>query len=290
MTRTRLCRVSRAAARVLRRRLVPGLYVLLSMAGAVQAGPPTHLRAPPDLADKVGVSQKLGARIPLDTTFRDAGGKSVQLRDLLQGRPTLLVPGYFGCINLCSVIRSGVAKSIAASGLAPGKQFNVVLVSIDPGESSATAHTAQHNDAQMHAGADVSRWHYLTGSRQASRALMQAIGYRYYHDSRNGQYDHDAAIVLLTSEGRISQYLFGVKFAPETLRLALVQASHGSIGSVVDHFLLLCCNYDPSTGRYSLVIHRVMQILGVLTVLLLLGVVAFFLRIEKRRRRRGEDA
>ncbi|HET6586373.1 MAG TPA: SCO family protein [Oleiagrimonas sp.] len=264
---------------------IVGLLVCLMVAAAhVSARQTTHLRAPPHLLDKIGFVQKLDAQVPLHTTFRNAHGAQVRLGDLLDGKPTLLVPGYFSCINLCSIVRTGVANAVAASGLAPGKQFNVVLVSINPKDTPRTAATTQTNDAVGHRDAHVPRWHYLVGSRQASEALMRSIGFRYLFDKRNGQYDHDAGIVLLTPQGKVSQYLFGVKFAPETLRLGLVHASHGKIGNLVDHFLLLCCNYDPSTGRYSLVIHRVMQLLGVLTALLLVGVVTYLLRREKRAR------
>jgi protein SCO1/2 len=266
-------------------RIVIGLLtcMMATTSGAI-AGQPTHLRAPPHLLDKVGFVQKLGAQVPLQTTFRNASGARVRLGDLLDGKPTLLVPGYFSCINLCSIVRTGVANAVAASGLAPGRQFNVVLVSINPDDTPRTAATTRTNDAVGHRDAHVPRWHYLVGSRQASAALMRSIGFRYFFDKRNGQYDHDAGIVLLTPQGKVSQYLFGVKFAPETLRLGLVHASHGKIGTFVDHFLLLCCNYDPSTGRYSLVIHRVMQLLGCLTVVLLVGLVMYLRRREKQAR------
>lgn len=266
-----------------------GLLACMMVATAsAMAGQPTHLRAPPDLLNKVGFVQKLGAQVPLHTMFRNVSGARVSLGDVLNGKPTLLVPGYFSCINLCSIVRTGVANAVAASGLAPGKQFNVVLVSINPDDTPRAAATTQKNDAVGHRNAHVPRWHYLTGTSTASAALMHSIGFRYFFDKRNGQYDHDAGIVLLTPQGKVSQYLFGVKFAPETLRLGLVQASNGKIGNFVDHFLLLCCNYDPSTGRYSLVIHRVMQFLGVLTVLLLVGLVVYLRRREKRLREGDE--
>lgn len=264
--------------------LLAGTGMLCAVAGA---GEPTHLRAPPDLLQKVGFTQKLGAQVPLDTVFRNTQGQRVRLGDVVGDRPTLLVPGYFSCVNLCGVVRSAVASAVAASGLAPGRQFNVILVSIDPDDGHRSAATTQQNDAAGHADAYVPRWHYLTGSGDASAVLMRAVGFRYLFDQRNGQYDHDAGIVLLTPQGRVSQYLFGVRFDPETLRLALVHASDGRIGNVVDHFLLLCCDYDPSTGRYSLVIHRVMQLLGLLTVVSLLLLIMWLRHREKRRDREG---
>lgn len=264
--------------------LVVMLVVMAMLAGAtVHAGAPTTLRAPPGLLTKVGFDQNLGAQIPLHTLFRQADGRTVQLGDLLNDKPTVLVPGYFSCTNLCSVVRSGVAHAVAGSGLKPGTQFNLVLVSIDPADTPKTASMAQHQDIASHHDASVQHWQYLTGTSAASEALMRSIGFRYFHDVRNGQYDHDAGIVLLSPGGRITQYLFGVQFAPETLRLALVDASHGTIGNVIDHFLLLCCNYDPSTGRYSMVIHRVMQVLGIATVITLLLLILLLRRSELRR-------
>ena len=254
----------------------------------------TSVRAPPHLLQRVDFRQNLGAQAPLGLTFRNARGRNVSLRDAINGKPTLLVPGYFDCPNLCSIVRTGVANAVAASGFMPGKQFNVVLVSINPRETPSTARSAQAVDEKAHPSAHVDGWEYLTGAQAESAALMHAIGFQYFYDPRNGQYDHAAGIVLLTPRGKVAQYLFGVKFAPETLRLSLVNASHGQIGTVVDRLLLLCCNYDASTGRYSLTIHRVMQFLGVLTVLVLAALIALLLRSERRRtarlRREQQDA
>lgn len=259
--------------------------LIIAVSACAHGSEPGGLRAPPGLLDKVGFEQRIGAQVPLDLAFNDAAGRPVQLRDLLGDRPTVLVPGYFGCTNICSVVRSGVAQAVARAGLKPGEQFNVVLVSIDPHETPATAATAKRNDATMHADASIGQWHYLTGTRAASEALMRAIGFSYYFDKRNGQYDHDAGIVLLSPQGRVTQYLFGVSFVPQTLRLAVIDASHGKLGSIVDHFLLLCCNYDPSTGHYSLIIHRVMQVLGIATVITLCLLVALLRRSERRGRK-----
>jgi protein SCO1/2 len=241
-------------------------------------GAQTTLRAPPDLLTRVGFDQKLGGQVPLQLTFRAADGSRVRLDDLLDGRPTLLVPGYFGCANLCGAVRAGVAHAIARSGFTPGKQFNVVLVSIDPQETPVNAQVVQHNDAKAYPGADAQRWHYLTGAPAAIAAITGAIGFRYFFDARNGQFDHAAGIVLLTPQGRVAQYLFGVGFAPRTLRLALVAAAHKKIGNVVDRLLLMCCDYDASTGRYSVPIHRVMQGLGIGFALMLCGWLVFLWR------------
>ncbi len=265
--------------------MLPVSAFLLAIASACLAQPQTHLRAPPDLLQRVRFDQNLGAQVPLDAVFHDASGKPVQLRELLGGKPALLVPGYYTCRSLCGVVRAGVANAVRRSGLEPGKQFNVLLVSIDPHDSAANARTAQSNDELAHPHANVGEWHYLSGAQDAIAPLMRSIGFRYFFDDRDDQYAHAAGIVLLTPQGRIAQYLFGVQFAPETLRLALVNASHGTIGNVVDRLLLLCCDYDASTGRYTVTIDRVMQGLGITTALVLIGSIVWLQRAEKLRER-----
>jgi protein SCO1/2 len=258
--------------------------LLMCIVGTCLASTQTHVRAPPGLLQRVGFDQDLGAQVPMDGKFRDARGKPVTLRGLADGKPILLVPGYFHCANLCGIVRAGVANAVKASGFTPGKQFNVVLVSIDSRDTPGSALATKRNDAFAHPGAHVSQWHYLTGPKATSAALMRSIGFRYFYDSRNGQFDHAAGVVLLTPQGKVSQYLFGVKFPARTLRLGLVHASDNRIGNIVDQFLLLCCRYDASTGRYTLVIHRVMQGLGIATALLLAG---FLLALRRMERRRG---
>ena len=247
------------------------------------AGADTTLRAPADLRSQVGFDQELGAQLPLDTGLREANGASVQLRDVMHGKAALLVPGYYGCVNLCSVVRAGVAHAIVRSRLRAGSDFEVILLSVDPREGPADASTAQRNDAAQHSGADIMRWHYLTGAPAASTAVMRSIGFRFFFDTRNGQYDHDVGVVLLSPRGKVTQYLFGAQFEPQTLRLALVDASQGHIGNLVDHLLLMCCDYDPATGRYSVVIGWVMQALGIATVLALAGFIMLLRRAEAHR-------
>jgi protein SCO1 len=255
------------------------------VAGIASAAP--SLRAPPDLRSQVGFDQELGAQLPLDGRLHEANGASVELRDVLGGKPALLVPGYYRCINLCSVVRAGVAHAIARSGLTAGSDFAVILLSVDPREGPVDAGNAQRSDAAQHLGADITRWHYLTAAPALSAAIMRGIGFRYLFDARNGEYDHDVGIVLLSAGGQVTQYLFGAQFEPQTLRLALVNASQGRIGNLVDHFLLMCCDYDSATGRYGVVVARVMQVLGLATVLALAAFVVFLRRGEANRAKRS---
>jgi protein SCO1/2 len=269
-------------------RLAGALLVVLLvflMSPAIAASP-TKVRAPPDLHQRVGFDQELGAQVPLNATFHDTSGKAVHLRDLLHDKPVLLVPGYFTCKTLCSVVRTGVANGVRGTGFTPGEQFDVVLVSIDPKETPVDARNAQHMDAANHPGADVAQWHYLTGPQSSIAPVMHSIGFRYMFDARSDQFDHATGIVVLTPQGKVSQYLFGVKFPAETLRLALVNASNGRVGNLIDRLVLLCCQYDTSTGRYTLTIHRIMQGLGISFAVLLAGFVVFLRRSEMQRKRR----
>lgn len=257
------------------------LAVGLLVAGFASAA--ISLRAPLDVRSQVGFDQELGAQLPLDARLREANGAGVQLHDVLGRKPALLVPGYYGCVNLCSVVRAGVAHAIARSGLKAGSDFAVILLSVDPHEGPADARKAQRSDAAQHLGADIARWHYLTAAPAVSSAIMRRIGFRYFFDARNAEFDHDVGVVLLSAGGKVTQYLFGAQFEPQTLRLALVNASQGRIGNLVDHFLLMCCDYDPATGRYGVVVGRVMQVLGVATVLALTALVLFLRRGEANR-------
>jgi protein SCO1 len=249
-----------------------GLCVVVGLrtagAHATAAIPP-----PPDLPARVRIEQRLGAAVPLDLALRDARGRTMRLREVLEGRPALLVLGYYRCNNLCDVVRAGVAQAVSASGLRTGEQFNVVLISIDPRESPADAAAAQRSDAQAHPRAQVPRWRYLIGTAAASTAVARAAGFHVLFDPRNGQYAHAAGVVVVSPQGTITQYLLGVQFAPLTLRLALVNASQGHLGTLVDRLVLLCCDYDSSTGRYSVLVGRVLQGLGVLTLLTLGGLI-----------------
>ncbi len=244
-------------------------------------GPPAELIA------RVGIEQRLGARLPPGLMFRDARGVPVRLGDVLGGKPAVLAPGYYACPNLCEVVRAAIAQSVRAAGLTPGRDFNVILFSIDPQESPAAAAAAQGADAHAHPQAQIPRWQYLTGERQASAALAQALGFHYLFDSRNRQYAHAAGIVVVSPQRVITQYLLGARFSPLTLRLALVSASAGRIGTLADWLLLLCCDYDSSTGRYSVLIGRILQALGMLTVLTLGALLLVLRRLELRRHARG---
>jgi len=247
------------------------LFLLCVQAAWASRAPPP----PPDLTHRVGFDQRLGAQVPLAARFRDANGTVTDLRTLAHGKPLLLALGYYRCPNLCDVVLNGMARTVAGLELQPGSDFEVAFVSIDPAETPQDARHAQAMLVRMHPGAHASRWHFLTGDRASIDALAQTIGFRYFYDANLKQYAHAAGLVTITPDGRVAQYFLGLSWPPASLRLALVNASHGGLGNLVDRLVLLCCGYDPTTGRYSLAIGRAMQVLGVAFMLALAGWLAW---------------
>lgn len=257
------------------RRLLAGCLLAFVMATCAAAALPP----PKDLTRRAGFDQRVGSPVPMNLAFREADGRVTHLATLAGGKPILLALGYYQCTHLCGVVLHGMAQAITHMNLQPVQDYQVVFVSIDPQETPADASHSQAMLAQMNAAAHVDRWHLLTGDQPSIKALADAVGFRYFHDARNHQYAHAAGVVVLTPQGRVAQYLFGVSYPPRSVRLALVNASQGRLGSVIDQLVLLCCGYDPTTGRYSLLIGRVMQFLGIgFALLLVLGLGWLWLR------------
>ncbi|HET6432787.1 SCO family protein [Dyella sp.] len=264
------------------RMLLAALFALVTSAVAAGSAPVP----PPDLTRKVGFDQRLGAPLPMQAMFTDSHGRSARLGEWIGGRPTVLAMGYFHCPNLCDAVLQGMAHAVRGTGLQPGRDMNVLFVSIDPREQRSDAVTSRRMLEKMSPEAQPGRWHFLRGQPAAIDALAAASGYRYLYDASIDQYAHAAGIVVSTGAGRVAQYFFGVRYPPRSLRLALVDASHGAVGNVVDQLVLLCCGYDPSTGRYSLLIGRVMRWLGV-GFALALGL-GLFMALRRRHRHAGE--
>jgi protein SCO1/2 len=233
--------------------------LLAAAAHAAERAPPP----PADLAARVGFEQKLGADVPADLRFKEVDGEARSLADIANGRPLLLVPGYYRCPNLCDVFLHGLADVASRVLLRPGADYELAFLSIDPGERPADAAGVGERLGNQHPDAGVPRWHLLTGDAASIRRIAGAIGFRYFRDRELNRYAHASGAVLLAPAGatglRISQYFFDLGFPPETLRLALVDASHGRLGSLVDHLVLFCSAYDATTGRYSLLVGRIMR-------------------------------
>jgi protein SCO1 len=231
--------------------------------------PTQNIGIHPDLLKQVGIDQKLNDSIPLNLTFRDEHGKTVELAQYFGSKPVILTLVYYSCPMLCTQILNGLDRSLKNIPLSIGTDFNVVTVSIDPTERPVLAEAKQelYTGTYGRPGA-AEGWHFLTGDEPQIKRLADAVGFRYAYDPDSKQYAHASAIMLLTPEGRLSRYFYGVTYPERDLRLGLVDASSGKIGSPVDELLLFCYHYDPHTGKYGLLISRIIQLSGVLTVVL----------------------
>jgi protein SCO1/2 len=230
--------------------------------------PPANVR-PPGLKN-VGIEQNLNQQIPPGLTFRDETGKTVTLGDFFGKKPMILNLVYYQCPMLCGEVLTGLESALRVLKFDVGKEFDVLTVSFDPKETPemASAKKAEYLKRYGRSGA-AEGWHFLTGPAASIDALTKAAGFQYQYDPKSGQFAHATAIMVLTPEGKIAQYYYGVEFAPKDLRLGLIQASENKIGTVVDQVLLYCYHYDPDTGKYGAIISRVLQLAAGATVLIL---------------------
>ena len=228
--------------------------------------PPANMR-PPGLQN-VGIEQHLDEQIPADLAFRDESGKTVRLGEYFGSKPLILNLVYYQCPMLCGEVLSGLESALRVLKFDVGKEFDVLTVSFDPRETPAMATVKKAEFLKRYGRSAAEQgWHFLTGSQESIDALTKAAGFQYQFNKDSGQFAHATAIMILTPDGRISQYYYGVDFAPKDLRLGLIQASNNKIGNVVDQVLLYCYHYDPQTGKYGAVITRVLRLSAVATML-----------------------
>jgi protein SCO1 len=240
--------------------------------------PVQNIGVRPDILKDVGIDQMLNEKIPLDLSFRDEQGNPVVLSQFFGQKPVIISLAYYNCPMLCTQVLNGLDEGLKNLSMDAGKQFNVLTISIDPSEKPPLA-SAKHDlytGIYGHPGA-AEGWHFLTGDEPQIRALASALGFRYAYDPETKQFAHASAIMILTPDGRISRYLFGIQYRSRDLRLGLVEASAGKIGTPLDQVLLFCYHYDPITGKYGLLISRVIKAAGLLTVFAI-GIMVFFLR------------
>ena len=231
---------------------------------------------------EVGIEQKPGSQLPLDAEFSDATGQPVSLRRYFRARPVVLALVYYDCPMLCTQVLGGLAGSLQGMSLSVGKDYDVLVVSFDPGETPAQAADRKKDFVRRYIrDAREQNIHFLTGREASIRALTSAVGFNVAYDTATDQYAHPAAITIVTAEGKVSRYLYGVEFAPRDLKLALVEASEGKVGGVVDQMMLFCYHYDPETGKYGLVIMNIVRAAGALTVRVLVGAIVYALRRER---------
>ena len=228
--------------------------------------PPASVR-PPGLKN-VGIQQNLNQQIPPDLAFTDDLGRPVHLADYFGKRPLILNLVYYNCPMLCGEVLSGLEHSLRMMKFDVGKEFDVITVSFDPAETPEMAANkkAEFLRRYKRSGADQG-WHFLVGKPDSIDALTKATGFQYQYDEKTKQFAHATAIMVLTPEGKIAQYYYGVEYPPKDLRLGLVEAGAGRIGNVVDQLLLYCYHYDPEQGQYSATILRVLRLAGVATML-----------------------
>jgi protein SCO1 len=238
-------------------------------AAAQFTDPLQNIGVRPELLKNVGIDQKLDETIPLGLAFRDEHGNPVELARYFGSRPVILSLVYYNCPMLCTQVLNGLDRSLKLIPLELGRDYSVLTVSIDPTERPTLAEAKQALYTGMYGRPGAAGgWHFLTGDDAQIKQLAAAVGFRYAYDSDSKQYAHASAIMILTPEGKISRYFYGIQYPERDLRLGLEQASEGKIGPpVLDQILLFCYHYDPHTGKYGLLISRVIQLAGGLTVL-----------------------
>jgi protein SCO1/2 len=241
-----------------------------------------HLQtAKKSLLDKVGFDQNLNAQLPLNTSFIDASGNRVKLQEYFVKSPVILLFGYYTCKNLCSTVFESLIRTMNDVSLRSGSDYQVVNISINPKETPADARKREHEFRTRFVGANSEKgWHLLTGRKNNIRRIADAAGFRYTYDPKQKEYLHASGIMIVTPDGKISKYFYGIGYQPRDVRLGLVDASQNQIGTPVDQLLLRCFHYDPTTGKYSLVIVEVMRLLGIATMLVVGGTIGFLLLRE----------
>ncbi|HYY96826.1 MAG TPA: SCO family protein [Pyrinomonadaceae bacterium] len=243
-----------------------------------------------EVLKKVGIEQKLNSQIPLDLSFRDETGREVRLGEYFRsGKPVVLTLVYYECPMLCNQVLNGMVGTLQALSFTPGREFEVVTVSFDPREGPELAARKKETYLKRFGRAGAGEgWHFLTGDKDSIDRLAQSVGFRYVWDEQSKQFAHASAIMVATPEGRLSHYFYGIEYSPKDLRLALVEASKGSIGSPVDELILYCYHYDPSTGKFAPVM-AVLRAAGVLTVFALAALIIFLVRRTRRNAERWDE-
>jgi protein SCO1 len=264
--------------------LAPLHVAMASLYTEPQGSPPV---VPPEMLAKIGFDQHLNAQVPGSLSFIDEAGKPVRLGEFFAKGPVVLAMVYYGCPNLCTLVLNGLFKGLEDLTFTAGDTFQTVLVSIDPTETPKLAAEKKKNYlSKYHRAGAGTGIHFLTGTQPEIDKLAQTIGFRYLYDPKTKQYGHAAGLTVLTEQGRISRYLFGIEYAGRDMKLAIMDASQRKIGSLVDKFLLFCFHYDPAQGVYTVTIMKILRILAAATALGLGLAIYMMVRGERRRARR----
>jgi protein SCO1/2 len=258
--------------------ILVGLSINLSFGQAVQ-------EYPKDLQN-IDVVEHLGDTIPLDLHFTDDNGRPVVLSQYFhQGKPVVLILGYYSCPMLCNLVMNGVSDVVKKLDLLPGKEFQIVSVSIDPTETDVLASAKKANYLKEIAKPGIENgWMYLTGSEDQSKTLAEAVGFKYYYVPQRKEYAHPAVLVILTENGVISRYLYGIEYKEFDMKMALLEASEGKVGGTLDRIILYCYHYDPEAGSYTVFAGNIMKIGGALTLLIMAALLSWLWFKEHRKR------
>jgi protein SCO1 len=234
---------------------------------------------------RVGIDQKLDSPLPLSLQFKDEYGKTVRLGDYFGKRPVIIAPVYYECPMLCTEILNGLVRSLKAVTFNPGQEFEVVVFSFDARDTTALAAAKKDNYLKRYDrhAADAG-WHFLTGDVNAIKELTAALGYRFVWDAHTTQFAHASGVMLITPEGRVSKYFYGIEYAPKDIRLGLIEAAKNKIGTRVDQLMLFCYHWDPATGKYSAAAMNLLRLAGGTTILLLGGFVVIMLRRDVKQK------
>jgi protein SCO1/2 len=235
-------------------------------------GPPAVAPAtpPPQILNNISIEQRLNATVPLALPFKDENGRAVKLGDYFGNKPVVLALVYYDCPMLCTEVLNGMVSAFSVLKFDIGKEFDVVTVSFDPREKPELARAKKATYLRRY------------GRPGAEQALTKAVGFHYQWDTQTQQFAHATALMMLTQQGKIAQYYYGVEYSAKDLRLGMVEASQGHVGTVVDQVLLYCYHYDPRTGKYGAIISRVLQVAGAITVLLLGGFLIAMFKLEPK--------
>lgn len=242
----------------------------------------TAATMPPALQN-VGFEPQLNAQMPLDLPFRDESGRVVQLREYFGQKPVVLAFVYYGCPMLCNQVEQGVVGTLRMLSFNPGRDYQVVFISLDSRETPEMAAEKKKTAlTHFHRPETASGWHFLTGSQESIAAATQAANFRFTFNAHTNLFAHASGVMVLTPDGRISRYFYGVEYPGRDMRLGLVDASAGKIGTPIDHVLLFCYQYDPTTATYSAAILRMVRLGGILTILSIVGGILYFRRRDAR--------
>lgn len=252
-----------------------------------QGGAPTDL--PLAVLEDVRIEERLGNPVPLDAELVDGDGAPFRLASAFDGKkPVVLALVYYDCPMMCGLILSGAAKAMRENGLVLGKDFQAVTISFDPDEKPAQAAERRRGYLQSLGTADAGReWPFLVGTAAASRSVADAVGFHYTKDPVSGEWAHMAAIFVLTPDGKVSRYLYGIEYPPKDLRLALVEAAGGKVGTSFDRFMLTCYRYDPASRKYEPYVWGFMRAGALLVLTALSGLIGGLLWRERRAKAKG---